>query len=237
MAGPLIVLWLGVGVGLGLGLLPSRLGAWAAPLRGVAALSALLVCGLQLLPHVLEAWGAWGLFWVMLAWGALALVQQARPRASRAVSRECGPPGSHRGDAAAETPHRPGSNGWWQGRAVAYGGLGAHWMVDGVVLATGGHGAGVVLAVVAHQVPILALIVLSCGRVGRSAVALAAVGLGLCTTLGYVLAGRLSGSFGEGAHTWADAIAAGLLLHLALHQLRHLSTASRAEGGGANSAA
>lgn len=217
MAGPLLVLWLGVATGFALGLLPARAGGWAVPLRAVAALSALLVCALQLVPHVVEAWGTlWSLACVALVWGGLGWVQQGCSGA-RALTAD--------GSESA-------AGGGLRARALVCVGLAAHWVADGVVLSTESHGAGVAVALVAHQAPVVALVVLDCARVSRFAAALAAAGLGLSASSGFVLADRLSAVLGERAHTWTDAVAAGLLLHLAWHQLAHLWGAARQQERG-----
>jgi uncharacterized protein len=185
----LSVIWLSVILGAALGLWQRITTRATGPIRTFAVVAATLVVGLSLLPHAIESEGLWGL---VAAAGGLALIP-ALDRLVRFSFRDV-----NTGDLRLE---------------VGFIGLSVHRFGDGVVMAVDGHGNDLLWAVGAHEVPIVALVTLVYARRGIAEALVRAMLLGLVSSLGYWLV-RVVPATGHDLHGWADAIAAGILLHI-----------------------
>lgn len=185
----LSVIWISVILGAALGLWQRVTTRATGPIRTFAVVAATLVVGLSLLPHAIESEGLWGL---IAAAAGLALIP-ALDRLVRAVFRE-----ANTGDLRLE---------------IGFIGLSVHRFGDGVVMAVDGHGNDLLWAVGAHEIPIVALVTLAYARRGLVEALARAVLLGLVSSLGYWLV-RVVPETGHDLHGWADALAAGILIHI-----------------------
>jgi hypothetical protein len=106
---------------------------------------------------------------------------------------------------------------------IAYGGLLAHSVMDGVALRAYADDLFVLISLAAHTVPIAALIALRFEALrSRTAGLLRAAGLAAATIAGVLLTAVIHEEAIEPIEPWIDAVVAGLLLHIALHSLsRH----------------
>jgi hypothetical protein len=189
----LSVIWISVAAGVLLGLW-QRIGArTTGPIRTFAVVAAGLVVALSLLPHAIASEGLAGL---CVALASVALV----PTLERLV----------------RVPFRNVSAEGLR-LELGYVGLLVHRFGDGVVMGVDGHGSELAWAVGAHEVPIVALVVLAYARRGLAPALLRAALLGLASSCGYWLVSSLPGSWHE-LHGWVDAIAAGILVHILAYE-------------------
>jgi uncharacterized membrane protein YraQ (UPF0718 family) len=107
---------------------------------------------------------------------------------------------------------------------LGYAGLVLHHIGDGVALYT--YGAtprakvDVVVALAAHTVPVIAVMVLQFAAVsGKRAALVRAGGLFAAVVVGFSAAGTIAAPLIESAWPWVSAIVAGLLLHVIAHDL------------------
>jgi uncharacterized membrane protein YraQ (UPF0718 family) len=172
------------------------------PVRSFAFAAALAVVVGQFLPDALEGIGVWA--GVPFAIGVLA--PWALERITARISR-----GAHS-----------------LGLEVGYLGLLVHQLGDGVGMGTytgprhEGHShTDVFLAIGGHTVPVAAMVVVAFVRAkGPKVAAVRALGLAAAVLAG-VLGSRLSSlSVAEAHHAAISALVAGLLLHIAMHDLR-----------------
>ena len=133
----LAAIWLSV-------LLGALLGAWqrsaprvTEPIRTFAVVAAALVVSLSLLPHALECEGLGGLLGAALGYLAIPMLE----RLGMAFFRRLDPHGLR--------------------LELGYAGLLLHRFGDGVTMSVDGHGHGVLWALGAHEVPIVALVTLA----------------------------------------------------------------------------
>ena len=189
----LSVIWISVAAGVLLGLW-QRIGArTTGPIRTFAVVAAGLVVALSLLPHAIASEGLAGL---CVALASVALV----PTLERLV----------------RVPFRNVSAEGLR-LELGYVGLLVHRFGDGVVMGVDGHGSELAWAVGAHEVPIVALVVLAYARRGVAPALVRAALLGLASSCGYWVVSSLPGSWHE-LHGWVDAIAAGILVHILAYE-------------------
>ena len=189
----LSVIWISVAAGVLLGLW-QRIGArTTGPIRTFAVVAAGLVVALSLLPHAIASEGLAGL---CVALASVALV----PTLERLV----------------RVPFR-NVNAEGLRLELGYLGLLVHRFGDGVVMGVDGHGSELAWAVGAHEVPIVALVVLAYARRGLAPALVRATLLGLASSCGYWVVSSLPGSWHE-LHGWVDAIAAGILVHILAYE-------------------
>lgn len=202
---PLLTALGAVGVGLALGLATDA--RWLGPARIVAAIAAAAAVVFQLAPEAAHD----------LGWVALLLVAGAAafPFFVDAVGR--------------------GLGGGRPALGVAYAGVLLHQLADGLTLGSlasvhhdHGHEVSYV-ALAAHTVALAALFTLLVReRAGRGAALLAGSGLGGALLGGALTVGWLPIAWIEALHPWVVAVAAGVLLHVALHPLVGAIGAARA---------
>lgn len=185
----LSVIWLSVILGASLGLWQRITMRATGPIRTFAVVAATLVVGMSLLPHALESEGLWGL---VAAAGGLAVI----PALERLI----------------KLTFRTVNTGGLR-LEVGFLGLSVHRFGDGVVMAVDGHGHDVLWAVAAHEVPIVALVTLAYARRGLSEALIRAALLGVASSLGYWFVGVVPETRHD-LHGWADALAAGILIHI-----------------------
>lgn len=117
------------------------------------------------------------------------------------------------------------------GLKLGFWGLVVHHVGDGLVLGayahidhvehvpSDGHG-DVLLALVTHTVPLVAVVASAYAREeGRRAAALRCAGLAVASAVGLLAAGAFGGSVVETFQHWISAGVSGLLLHVAAHDL------------------
>lgn len=182
-----------LGAALGLSVGERALG----PARLVAVLASLIAVFAQLIPEAVHDLGWWALIGVAVA-AAVPLAADLLGRSARAsFSLE-----------------------------IAYGGMLVHQLADGVALGSlaavdHDHGHEVsFLAIAAHTVALAALFVLLYReRQGRLHALLRGAGMALALIVGALVVSGLPSAWVELAHPWVVAVAAGVLLHVALHPL------------------
>lgn len=190
----LAAIWLSVLLGAALGIWQRFAPRVTEPIRTFAVVAAALVVSLSLLPHALQSEGLGGL----LAAAAGYLAIPALERLGMALFR--------RGD-----PHALRLE-------LGYGGLLLHRFGDGVTMSVEGHGHGVLWALGAHEVPIVALVMLAFAPRGLGVALTRSAGLGVSSSVGYFLISALPAATWHALHGWADAVAAGVLLHIVAHE-------------------
>jgi hypothetical protein len=190
----LAVIWLSVALGAALGVGQRFAPSAADPIRTFAVVAAALVVVLSLLPDALGSEALGGVLAVLIGYAAIPVLERlglalARGADSRAVRLELG-----------------------------YLGLLLHRFGDGVAMSVDGHGHGLLWALGAHEIPIVALVTLAFARRGWH-VALARAGaLGLSSSLGLWLVHATPAPTWHALHGWADALAAGVLIHIVVHE-------------------
>jgi uncharacterized membrane protein YraQ (UPF0718 family) len=198
---------LSVAAGTVLALFPGRRDKLLGPIRTFGLTASLGVVLLHLLPEALAAIGGWA-FAALLA-----------------------------GLVAPELLGRLGVMVWQMGRGkrahselaleAGYVGLLIHHVGDGIGLgaytgemhAGDSHG-GVVTALAAHAVPVVAIMVLAFDSVrGRGSAIVRAVGLGIASVSGVLLANAVPPDFVATSGAWVTALVSGLLVHVVTHDL------------------
>lgn len=190
----LAAIWLSVLLGAALGVWQRFAPRVTEPIRTFAVVAAALVVSLSLLPHALQSEGLGGLLGAAAGYLAIPTLE----RLGMALFRH--------GDAQALRLE------------LGYGGLLLHRFGDGVTMSVEGHGHGVLWALGAHEVPVVALVTLAFLPRGLSVALTRAVGLGVSSSVGYFLVHALPPATWHALHGWADAAAAGVLLHIVVHE-------------------
>ncbi len=207
MTEAIVLAVLSVAAGTLLALFPGKRAVVLGPIRTFGLTASLGVVFLHLLPEALAAIGGWALLGLMA------------------------------GVVAPEFLGRLGMLAWQMGRAkdarselaleAGYFGLLIHHVGDGIGLGAytgelhsdGSHG-GVVTALAAHAVPVVAIMVLAFDSVrGRGSAIMRAVGLGIASVLGVLLTNLVPPDFMETSGAWVTAAVAGLLVHVVTHDL------------------
>ncbi len=182
-----------VSAGAVLAFAPGKRDGWVGPVRSFALTAALSVVLVHLMPEAFEGAG-------ILAVLGLALGFRARDRRARQK------------DLALE---------------ASYFGLVLHHVGDGLglgaytgeLLAEPGSG-GVVTALAAHVVPVVAIVVLTFDAVrGRRHALARAAGLALASLVGVAIAHSVPGGLFAAASPWVAAVVGGTLLHVVSHDL------------------
>ena len=189
----LTVIWVSVLIGAGLGLWQRFAVQASGPIRTFAVVAAALVVGLSLLPHAVASEGAWGL--LAAAGGFVAI-----PLVERLIQRLLGSSGG------------PGLR-----LEMGFAGLLLHRFGDGVAMSVEGHGRELLWALGAHEIPIVALVTLAYAHKGLGQSVLRVTLLGLSSSLGLWWIRSLPQT-GPDLHGWADAVAAGILVHIVAHE-------------------
>jgi hypothetical protein len=196
-----------VAAGAALALWPAGARSGVTVVRSLAVIAALAVVALHLLPH---AWGAVGPA-ALAAFAVGALLPVVLGAATRVLGRS--------------KAHEHGERA---GIELGYAGLLVHQLGDGIGLGaigavgSGGWHVGAMLALAAHTVPVVALLVMRLSDLRGRAVALwRAVWLGLATALGVGASGVVTLAIFELAEAWIEAAVSGLLVHVVLHEPGH----------------
>lgn len=192
--------------GSALALLPTRRRQVLGPIRTFGLTASVAVVLLHLLPEVYEARGGSAL----LAFIAALVAPSALRPLLRLVAHSTND-----------------QNAEWVTLRITYAGLLAHSVADGVALAVySGHmHAGrahydVLLALSAHTIPVVAVMILTFRDFRGLRFALfGALGILMATSLGVLGAGLVSHETVHGASAWVGAVVAGLLLHVVTHDL------------------
>lgn len=190
----LAAIWLSVVLGAALGVGQRWAPRVTDPIRTFAVVAAALVVSLSLLPHALACEGMAGLAGAVLGYVAIPALE----RLGTAIFRRADPEAVR--------------------LELGYSGLLLHRFGDGVAMSVDGHGYGVLWALGAHEVPIVALVTLAFARRGLRVALGRAAALGVSSSLGYWLVSALSSTSWHALHGWADAIAAGVLVHIVAHE-------------------
>ncbi|HEU4580147.1 MAG TPA: hypothetical protein VFS67_17940 [Polyangiaceae bacterium] len=190
----LAAIWLSVVLGAALGIGQRWAPRVTDPIRTFAVVAATLVVSLSLLPHALACEGIAGLLGAGLGYAAIPALE----RVGLLLFRRADPEAMR--------------------LELGYSGLLLHRFGDGVAMSVDGHGYGVLWALGAHEIPIVALVTLAFARRGLRTALLRAAALGLSSSLGYWLVSALPAATWHNLHGWADAIAAGVLVHIVGHE-------------------
>ena len=201
---------LAVGLGAALMLASASSPRVLGPLRTFAAVAALSVVILHLLPESLQALGGRAAVAFVLALIAPAFLHWLGERHAR-------------GDG-----HEPAPGGQRVELEISYAGLVAHHVGDGAGIGAysalpGGASAhlDVIIALVAHTMPLVAVIALAYSKeFGPRTAAFRIAGLALASVVGVVLTFVVPLDRVEAANAWVGAVASGLLLHVVTHDLR-----------------
>jgi hypothetical protein len=201
---PLFIAFASVALGTALALVPRRGARIVGPIRFLALIAAIAVIVTHLLPEALHELGP-----VALAAFAAGM---AFPWLMDAA-------GSIAGRASSTTPTTPIAT-----LEVSYIGLVVHRFGDGLSMGaiaraseTPTAALAVLLALAAHIVPVTTVMVLAfVGLRGRRTALYRAVGLGVATMAGVLVAGLALGQGPRDVSPWISAVVAGLLLHLVL---------------------
>jgi hypothetical protein len=190
----LAAIWLSVLLGALLGVGQRFAPRVTEPIRTFAVVAAALVVSLSLLPHALECEGIGGLLGAALGYFAIPALERLGMALFRQVD-----------------PHALRLE-------LGYAGLLLHRFGDGVTMSVDGHGYGVLWALGAHEVPIVALVTFAFVQRGLRVALVRATALGLSSSLGYFLVSGLPTASWHALHGWADAAAAGVLIHIVAHE-------------------
>lgn len=190
----LAAIWLSVAVGAALGIGQRWAPRVTDPIRTFAVVAATLVVSLSLLPHALACEGITGLLGAGLGYAAIPALE----RVGLLLFRRADPEAMR--------------------LELGYSGLLLHRFGDGVAMSVDGHGYGVLWALGAHEIPIVALVTLAFARRGLWTALVRAAALGVSSSLGYYLVSALPTATWHDLHGWADAIAAGVLVHIVAHE-------------------
>lgn len=215
MFAPLLTIGLSVALGTALGLLPGALPRVTGPLRTFAVVAATAVVGLHFLPHTLEAKGPWGLAVAAVSFLAITLLQRLTVGESSTVQKS-------------EGKRKPiGPSG--VGTSVSYAALLLHRVGDGAAMAASDHAGGVLLALGAHAIPVIALVTLGYCHRGLGVALQRTAMLGVVSAVSYLLVSALPSLAGDHFHGWLDAVASGVLVHIVIHELRGSVPENRAD--------
>ena len=190
----LAAIWLSVALGAALGIGQRWAPRVTDPIRTFAVVAAALVVSLSLLPHAIACEGIAGLLGAGLGYAAIPGLE----RVGLVLFRRADPEAMR--------------------LELGYSGLLLHRFGDGVAMSVDGHGYGVLWAIGAHEIPIVALVTLAFARRGLRTALTRAAALGLSSSLGYWLVSTLPAATWHDLHGWADAIAAGVLVHIVAHE-------------------
>jgi uncharacterized membrane protein YraQ (UPF0718 family) len=178
------------------------------PLRSFALAAVVATVAVHLLPEALGAGGT-----AVLAVFALAALAPAL------LARVTSGKGDH-------DLHLGPSRGAGLAVELAYVSLLLHKVTDGVALASalgtshaGHHHWDVVLAVAGHTVPMAATVALAYRHRGARVAALRTAGLAVAMVAGALVADAAERAGTAGLAPWLNAVAAGLLLHVVIHDL------------------
>lgn len=216
MTEAIVLAVLSVAAGTLLALFPGQRAALLGPIRTFGLTASLGVVFLHLLPEALSAIGGWAL--IGLSAGIVAPEFLGR---LGMLAWQVGHGSKARSELALE---------------AGYFGLLIHHVGDGIGLgaytgelhADDSHG-GVVAALAAHAVPVVAIMVLAFDSVrGRGSAIVRAIGLALASILGVLLTHLVPPDFMETSGAWVTAAVAGLLVHVVTHDLT--SQAPRTKG-------
>jgi hypothetical protein len=203
---PLLIVCVTVALGALLALLPRGRSEVLGPIRTFALTAACSVVAVHFLPHALQGLGPVALLLVALGVAAPHLAERLVTRVtSRGAARV--------------------------GLEAGYAGLVAHKLGDGLALGAAAHdGIGPLIAIGAHNVPMIAFVVLAFSdERGHRSGLLRALGLGLASAAGVLFHDALSETLLSAATPAFDAVVAGLLLHVVAHELgRDLPRSTRA---------
>jgi hypothetical protein len=189
-----------------LAFLPRQKAAWMGPMRTFGLAAAISVVAFDMVPESVEAIGAWAVVALGIGLVLPALLGRLGSLLWRA------------GHPRAEPRH--------VALEAGYAGLLVHKVGDGIALGvyagelhpTGGGGFATALA--AHIVPVVAIVVLTFDSVrGRGSALLRAFGLAVAGVLGVLLTHAVALEEMSRAHGWLSAAAAGMLLHVVMHDL------------------
>lgn len=209
MLAPVATIVISVAAGAALGSLPGVLPRVTSPIRTFAVVSGLAVVCLHFLPHALESSGVWGLLVAVASFALSTGLDRFAPRGSKAPRRSEGSVANI-------------------GLGLGYSALLLHRLGDGAAMAASAHGPGVLWAVGAHAVPIVALVTLAYRRKSRAASLGRAAGLGLASFASYFLVQSVPALMADGFHGYVDAVASGILVGVVVNELR--GEAPRATG-------
>ena len=209
-----LITFTSVVVGTALALLPKTREPWMGPVRTFALTAAFSVVVVHLLPNALLSVGALGLLIFVAGLASPELLGKAGEAfwTARKSSKRGESGSDHRRNVALE---------------ASYVGLLLHQVGDGVGLGafTGemnavSGSAGVVVAIAAHSVPVVAIMVLSFDSVhGRGSALSRAVGLALASIIGVWISGNVPHDSVAEASAYISAFVAGTLLHVVMHDL------------------
>lgn len=190
-----------------LAFLPRQKAAWMGPMRTFGLAAAISVVALDMVPESVEEIGAWAVVALAIGLALPALLGRLGSLIWRA------------GHPNAEPRH--------MALEAGYAGLLVHKVGDGIALGVyagelhptgGGHGFATALA--AHIVPVVAIVVLTFDSVrGRGSALLRALGLAVAGVGGVLLTHSVALEEMSEAHGWLSAAAAGMLLHVVMHDL------------------
>jgi uncharacterized membrane protein YraQ (UPF0718 family) len=196
MLAPLLTIVLSVALGAALGILPGALPRITSPIRTFAVVAGTAVVALHFLPHVLASKGLWGLLVAAASFtfvlGLERLAVHGRP---------------DHGDSGV-------------GIGLGFTALLIHRLGDGAAMAASSHGPGVLWALGAHAVPIVALVTLAYRRRSLASALWRAAALGAASLCSFFLVQSLPVMTADGFHPYIDAAAAGILINVVLNELR-----------------
>jgi hypothetical protein len=190
----LAAIWLSVALGAALGVGQRWAPRVTEPIQTFAVVAAALVVSLSLLPHALACEGVAGLAGAALGYAAIPALERL------------GSIWFQRADPNAVRLE------------LGYSGLLLHRFGDGVAMSVDGHGYGVLWALGAHEIPIVALVTLAFARRGPRVALGRAAALGISSSLGCWLVSALPTATWHALHGWVDALAAGVLVHIVAHE-------------------
>lgn len=193
-----------------LALVPRGRNMWMGPIRTFALMAALSVVVLHLLPEALSKAGAWAILVFIL--GLLTPELLAKLGVLIWQARHDRPQGNSRRDLALE---------------ASYFGLLLHRVGDGiglgaftVELSENSARGGVIAALAAHAVPVVAIVVLTFDSVrGRGSALRRAAGLAAASIVGVFLAHSIPAETFATASAWVSALVGGMLVHVVTHEL------------------
>lgn len=191
----LATVWASVALGTALGLSERFSKRLTGPIRTFAVVASGALVGASLLPHALAAGGVLGLLGAVVGFAAIPCLE----RVARALLRSL-----------------PASNVRLE---IGFAALLLHRFGDGVAMSVEGHGPDLLVALGAHEVPIVALVTLAHARRGLRHAFARAAWLGLSSSLGVALVRALPGPAWHSLHGPLDALAAGILVHIVAHEI------------------